>query len=268
MIMQLEKDLSDLVDRILLERMARHLVDMLRTHALQSVRDMVQRLRLGSEALRLRAMLDRATPPDAMQAAPVAPARGPMRLVENVSIDADLTLRRDGWRWEGLDQLSVMCRQAWLAHQAQGGGAGFVPPFSPGQIAMGRHYAGLVERHDGAGIKCASLDGRSSGGSGGGFADAYLAEGREIAAIRRRIGDGVAMAVRRMRPSERGSRATITDRRVVDLVCLGGMDLTAVLRAHGWAQKGETRKALRLALCAALDRMQGYGGRAKKGIDA
>ena len=68
----------------------------------------------------------------------------------------------------------------------------------------------------------------------------------------------MALAVRRIRPSDRGSRAGITDRRLVDMVCLGGEDLTAVLRAHGWFEDGKNRKALRLALCAVLDRMQGY----------
>lgn len=253
--------LRELGRDVMLDQMARRLVGLLRAYALQAARDMTVRLRQAGEAARLRGMLDRATPPPAMAAAPVAPARGPMQLVvDRVETDMGWYIRREvSTFWRGMDQLSIMCRQAWLAHQARGGEGEFVPPFTPGQIAMGQHYAALVERHDGAGMKCASLEGRGGGGgTGGGFADAYLAEGREIAAIRRRIGDGMALAVRRIRPSDRGSRAGITDRRLVDMVCLGGEDLTAVLRAHGWVKSTGNLRAVRLALGAALDRMQGY----------
>lgn len=257
----LDSGLRALGRDVMLDQMAARLVSMLRAYAVQAARDMALRVQQAGEAARLRAMLYRATPPPAMAAAPVAPARGAMQLVtDRVETDMGWYIQREvSTFWRGMDQLSIMCRQAWLAHRARGGDVDFVPPFTPGQIAMGQHYAALVERHDGAGMKCASLEGRGGGGgAGGGFADAYLAEGREIAAIRRRIGDGVALAVRRIRPSDRGSRAGITDRRLVDMVCLAGDDLTAVLRAHGWVEKGETRKALRLALCAVLDRMQGY----------
>lgn len=135
-------------------------------------------------------------------------------------------------------------------------------PFSPAQIAMARRYRALVERHDAGGVKCSALDGRAGGGTGRDFMDAYLAEGRELDAIRRRIGVGAAMAVRRVRPSVRGGadRQTIPDRVLVDMVCLGDRTLSDVLRAHGWATKGETRNALREALCEALDRMIGYRG--------
>lgn len=208
---------------------------------------------------RLAAILARAVPPEAMAAAAIAPARGTMRLVENVSIRAGGILHRDGHHWIAQDQLSIMVQQARAAWRPKGDGDVFVSPFTPGQIMMARHYQALVERHDAGGMKCASLEGRQGGsGQGGGFADAFLAEGREIAAIRARIGDGVAMAVRRIRPSQRGSRAAITDRRLVDMVCLGGSDLTAVLRAHGWVKSTSNLMALRKALADALDRMQRY----------
>ena len=66
------------------------------------------------------------------------------------------------------------------------------------------------------------------------------------------------MAIRRIRPSQRGSKSIITDKRLVDMVCLEDKDLGQVLSAHGWAVKGEANAALRRALAAALDRMQGY----------
>ena len=95
-------------------------------------------------------------------------------------------------------------------------------PLSPGQVAIGRYYRDLVERHACAGLKCSSIEAiRSSGsGCGGDFMDAVLRDREEIERLRRRIGTGSAMVVRRIRPSKRGSRASISDRRLVDMVCL------------------------------------------------
>ncbi len=50
-----------------------------------------------------------------------------------------------------------------------------------------------------------------------------------------RVGTGTAMAVRKIRPPKRGSRVKITDRRLVDMVCLEDKPISAVLRAHGWS---------------------------------
>lgn len=201
--------------------------------------------RRGDEAERLRRMLDQATPPEGMQAAPVAPARGIMQRVNDAA----------GPYWRGADQLSVMCRQARARHR---GDAPFVAPFTPGQIAMGRHYQTLVEQHDSAGMKCASVEARGGGGGGsgqGGFIEALLHDREEIRSLHQRIGDGFALQVRRGAGS---GRRPITLRRLVDAVCLEDQDVTAVLRAHGWAAKGDAREALRAALSEALDRMQGY----------
>lgn len=79
----------------------------------------------------------------------------------------------------------------------------------------------------------------------------------EIKRLRRRIGSGSAMVVRRVRPSSRGSRVTIFDRRLVDMVCLEGRTLSCVLKAHGWSVCGEFVGILSLALKQALDRMSG-----------
>jgi len=124
------------------------------------------------------------------------------------------------------------------------------------QIAIGRDYRALTERHTSAGVRCSSLEAsRSGGGSGGGWIDAVLTDRARLAALHRRIGDGSALAVRRLRPSSRGSRTSITDRRLVDMVCLEDATLSGVLRARGWAQRGAARAALRQALAAALERM-------------
>lgn len=52
-------------------------------------------------------------------------------------------------------------------------------------------------------------------------------------------------------------RQPITALALVNCVCLLDLDLSAVLRRHGWAPKGLHRDRLRKGLCAALDRMQG-----------
>lgn len=232
-----------------------------------AARQVEQRAVRGEEGRRIAAVLLRATPPRKMRAAPVAPARGTMRLVDCVEAAAEVVPDRGGWSlpsritgkyWEAQCQLSIMVQQARAAHRAKGSNEAFVPPFTPGQIQMARHYASLVERHEAGGMKCASLEARGGGGQGGGFADAFLAEGREIDAIRRRIGTGQAMVVRRVRPSARGTKMGILDRTLVDMVCLQGRDITDVLEAHGWAPHGDARKALRAALVSALDRMSGY----------
>lgn len=218
----------------------------------------------ASEADRIRAMLIDATPPEAMAQAPVAPARGPMQLVVDYELTRGGIPKPVGQHWQGMDPLSVMCRQARARYDrdpprnARGEALAFIPPFTPGQIAMALHYAALVERHDCGGMKGASVEVRavaSAGtGQGGGYIEALLSDGREIAMIRRRIGDGLALEVQR--GGDR--RRSIPVRVLVDMVVLGGADLTAVLRAHGWAAKGELRQQMQKALANALDRMQGY----------
>lgn len=206
--------------------------------------------RAWAEADRIADMMAAATPPEDLAAAPVAPARGALRLVPNGPS------RRDGRHGRTLDQLSIMCRQAWERHQSKAGDADFVPPFDPAQIAMGLRYQALVERHAAAGVKCASAEVRAVARSGGDgdFMAAFLSESRELETIRHRIGPGLALEVRRGSPGRRD----IPIRTLVDAVCLHGKDLSAVLKGHGWSKKTDSLTALRRALAAALDRMQGY----------
>lgn len=214
------------------------------------------------------AMLDAAKPPREMAAAPVAPARGAKQLVAEYELLPGGTRRYLGSHWVDADVFTSMCRDAYIRHvKAAGNDAAFCEPFTPGQMAVARRYRDLAERHAAGGMKCASLEARGGGGSGqgGDFMDAYLAEGRELSMIQRRIGTGQAMALRRIRPSVRGSKAAIMDRRLVDMVCIEGADLSAVLRAHGWSVDGKNRSVLRVALAAALDRMQGYRDPHEKG---
>ena len=137
--------------------------------------------------------------------------------------------------------------------------AGREAPFTPAQVGVARAYRTLHERHQAAGVRCSSIE--ALGGSGGGsFIDAVLADGEQLALWHRRIGDGAAIVVRRVRPSSRGSRRNIPDRALVDGVCLHDQTLAEVLAAYGWSVKGVTRKAAQQALAAALDRMAGPVG--------
>lgn len=204
-----------------------------------------------------------ATPPEACGHRIIAaPGRGPSMVAPQACMVPN---GKDKWEvheagWAGFhpvraaDAFDFMIAAAVRAKQPA--------PFQPGQIAMARRYRALVERHDAGGIKCSALDGRTGGGAGRDFMDAYLDEGREIDAIRRRIGRGASMTVRRIRPSARGGadRRAILDRSLVDMVCLGDRSLSDVLEAHGWAVFGDNRKALAQALGDALDRMIGYRG--------
>lgn len=218
---------------------------------------------VDQERQRLAAIIAAAAPPVECGGRIIpAPARGAFKVEPQTQLlpqGVDGWVQADagfaGWRpIRAVDVFDVMLRAAAKADQP--------PPFSPGQVAIGRRYRDLTEKHAAGGIKCSDLTGWVGGGSGGDFMDAYLAEGRELAAMQRRIGTGAALSVRRVRPSARGGagRRNIPDRVLVDLVCLGGRGVSDVLRAHGWAVKGDTRKAVTKALCGALDRMIGYRG--------
>jgi hypothetical protein len=138
----------------------------------------------------------------------------------------------------------------------QGARAGGAAPFTAAQIDVGREYAAITERVANGGLKLSSIGGGASGTGGRrDFMDAYAADCETLRRWHRRIGTGVSLQVRRLRPSERGSRWNITDRTLVDMVCLGGKTLSEVLVAHGWSVYDGSRRAARGALCDALDRM-------------
>lgn len=213
--------------------------------------------RREAERQAMRAMLDHATPPDAMRAAPIAPARGPQAQVPNFTVTAGGMRRADGVHWRALSPLASAVAQARRRHETRKIDSPFVPPYSPAQVAMAELYAALVEWRDGSAMKCSSLEAGREGGGSGHFIDSFMDRGRQLAELQVRIGDGVAMDVRRH--MDRGNtRSRITVRAAVDMACLAGVDLTEVLRRFGWSEKGEHRQQLRIAICGALDRMQGY----------
>jgi len=246
--------------------------------------------RLAAEAARTRDLLARATPPAACGPdIPVAPARGGLRPWTPLAVlpGSNGAIVKAGFR--GLDRhgnedrsapprdsvvavdvFDGMISRARKLHQRTawdariGGPAPFIPPFTPGQVEVARTYRYLTERHQSGGVKCASLETlrAAGGGAGGSFIDAFIAEGMALARLTARIGEGLAL--RRVRPSDRGEpgkSVPIRERVLVDRVCLGQQTLSAVLRDYGWSCKGTHREALRRALAMALDRMQGYRDR-------
>ena len=222
--------------------------------------------RLSAEADRIRKIKASAHPSGVVGFRIIAaPARGACVVVPNVAMVADGVDQRGQTKWRdaaagsgypsairGADIFDKMIGKARRAHEPD--------PLTPGQIAQARMYRALVEQHEAGGMKLSSIEGRVSGGSGRDFMDAFMAVGHQVEGMRRRIGSGSSMQVRRIRPSARGSRRSIPDRAIVDMICLGDHSVSEVLKAHGWAAKGDTRKALIAALAGALDRMIGYRG--------
>lgn len=214
------------------------------------------RARAMAERDRCAAVLMRATPPEPMGAAPVAPARGVMQLVPNYEVTRGGIRREAGAHWQSACALAAMNAQA--VARAERRGIDPVLPFTQGQINVAAEYRALVEWREGSAMKCASLEaGRSGGGGAGLFIDSFMDKGRALAELQGRIGNGAALSPRYAMDRGNG-RKLVSVRAVVDLVVISGADLTAVLRRYGWQANGVNRKALRSHLCAALDRMQGY----------
>lgn len=219
----------------------------------------------GKEAGRVSAVRALGSVPDAVgPEIPEAPARGPVRMVDMMASypkgDDGFELKPAGYMGrktlQRADSFDVMASRA--------AGHGKPAPFNRAQVAMGRFYRDLVEKHDCAGVKCSSFESLSQGGDGrgGDFMDAVLRDRERIDNLRRRIGSSSAMVVRRIRPSDRGTRVSIMDRRLVDAVCIEDMTITDVLRVHGWVREGKSGQAkhisaLMRAMADALDRMMG-----------
>lgn len=210
---------------------------------------------MSAERSRVASTIARAAPPEHMQAAPVAPARGAMQLVANWQLLPGGTRRQEGSHWRSVCSLTAM--NAHAAARAKSREVECVLPFGPGHVSIAAIYRALAEWREGSGIKLSSMEAGRGGSGSGVFIDRFIDEGARLKSLHLAIGDGWAM--RPQRAMDRGNaRRPISVRAAVDLVVLGGQDLTAVLKRFGWEADGKNRKALRLAICAALDRMQGY----------
>lgn len=220
--------------------------------------------RTAAERARLDAIKDQARAPERCGPEMIAqPAAGARVVFSPIGM---IPVGKDGWAREHVgyrgrdaaraaDAFDRM--QAAEDRAARRGKRAPVELFTLEELGAGRRYAALVERHDAAGVRCSSVEAQRAQGSGsGGYMDALLDEGRQIARLRRAIGTGEAMGLRRIRPSVRGTRRGISDRSLVDGVCLSGRTVSEVLEAHGWAAtSAAVRGAARVALKAALVRM-------------
>lgn len=213
------------------------------------------------EQRRIQAMKDRAQPPVSCGPSIIAaPARGACVVVPNVSL---LPQGRDRWGavhtgyggHDAVRQMDVFDRMVVASSRRKR-----MPLVTPGQISIGRRYRDLVELLTADGCRLSTLEQSFGSGDSGGWMDRRLQLADEVDALRRRIGQGVALQVRRVRPSDRGDghRGTILDRVLVDSVCIAGSTLDQVLKKHGWAKSARTYEAVAQALCGALDRMIGY----------
>ncbi|MDO6617169.1 hypothetical protein [Pacificibacter marinus] len=238
---------------------------------------------VGSDGTaRLRAEADRvakikaagAVPAQCGPEVPSAPARGAVRISNPKELVPGTTdkFQHAGWQKRSVmhrcDVFDMMRAKALNVHaraKAKDVKAVFEDPFNAGQVSMARYYAGLHESlHSGGVCGTSYAEDRVSGGGGGLDAvDLRLAARQEFEALERRVGRGVAMALRKVRPSKRGDgRACkmISDLDVVRMVCLHGLSLSEVLGKYDWSKSSRNLLALRVALRGALDRMQGFRG--------
>jgi hypothetical protein len=225
----------------------------------------------GADALRLSAQHVEQVKAAAMPSwqcgpeLPVAPARGPLRTFEPFEImpgsaanEGEFIARRTGYK--GRTGAAVRDAFDLMSEQVRRARKDAPLPFTSTQVQMGRDYAALVERLEASGMRGSSgevLAGRSGGG-GGDWIEAVIRDRRSLRAIERRIGDGWAIAPRRIAPHADRPRLAIRVRAVVDMVCLGGKTIEGVLAHHGWSRSPANKDQVRAALAAALDRMMGY----------
>ena len=211
-------------------------------------------MRLETEAKSLAQMRADCVPPVDMRAAPAAPARGAMQLVQQFDLAVGGIRRRASPHWRAVCLLTAMNADARARHADRMTDAALVLPFTPAHLETAAKYRALVEWREGACMKGQAFD--STGGGGGeGFIDRYIDKGDQLQRVQASIGDEVAMSPRRH--MDRGNtRATITVRAVVDKAVLAGIGLGAILESYGWQNNGQNRKALRTSLCDALDRMR------------
>jgi hypothetical protein len=201
--------------------------------------------------LKARAVAPESCGPDM----PVAPAKGKMLAVKPMAMqmgEDGPALVHTGWR--GRDAARAMDVFDEMASQALRAGGG--EPFTRAQVAAGRAYGALVERHSARGLRGISVEtmmaGRGGQG-GGGYLEALLKERARLDALQAVIGAGVALEVRRV---SRRARGVVTVRALVDGLCLEGLTLAALLRRSGWcATDAATVQAARDAVAGALDRM-------------
>jgi len=212
--------------------------------------------RLSEEVDRVRALLSQAQPPvECSPEIPVAPGRGPMRVLrqyETVMTPSGLRTRRatgDGFHpaatVDAFDRMELQARR----RDPEGSAL-----FTVAQVEAGRVYAALAERVDAAGVKCSSIEGQTKAGDGSGsWIDAVIHDIQRYRRMLRAIGDEVVLAPQRRRADD--PRRTIRARQLVDAVCIEGKTLREVRNDHGWGNARTANAALTDGLSAVLDRL-------------
>ncbi|VCU61585.1 hypothetical protein EPIB2_662 [Tritonibacter mobilis] len=216
--------------------------------------------RLLEEAERVAMVKARGVVPSACgDSIPEAPARGAFRVFDPVALypdGSDYAVKSAGYRGrkairlaDAFDKMEGQARKVL---------------FEPHQKAIGRSYGALFEKLDAAGVRCSSVEAMQQQASSGGgeYMDALLRDRQRLDDMQDRVGYGVALSVRRIRPSARGKVGLIKDRSLIDMVCVQDLTLSEVLKKCGWVADGQRAqgkhiKSLRLALLSALDRMAG-----------
>ena len=193
----------------------------------------------------------------------VAPARGAFRTYDPIGLVPGSTerVRSEAHRGEGeaIARKGVAVVDVFDRMMVEAARRNQPAPLTPSQISIGRRYRWVAEQHDAGGFKMSSINSTGGGTGAMDVMDLRLAERKELVELRRRVGVGVAMKVRRVRPSQRGTGArVIHDIDVIDRVCLGDLTVTEVLREFGWSTYSGNTIALRAALCGSLSRMIGY----------
>ena len=194
------------------------------------------RAQAAAEVARIGAVKARGVvPDDCGPEIPEAPARGAYQVVRPQKLYPD---GRDGYVAKDagyLGRAALRHADAFDVMRVAAAKRKKPAPFSETQVAMGRHYRDLVERHATAGIRGSSFTRTRTGGTGqsGAFIDALMQDRQEIDRLHRKIGPGTALEVRRVRPSDRGTRSAIPDRALVDMVCIG--DKPSAMPSIAWS---------------------------------
>lgn len=195
--------------------------------------------RMGLDCALHRAALDQAVPDASGARSPVGPARLPVETVELVEARGDESRER-------VTPLGMRTARVRLPRVLRA-----LRDHDPRRRAALR-YQHLVEVANAA--PCGALVSVRVDGGGrisDGGASWKLGISEELRAFHFAIGGAVALAP----ASRRGSRRLITERAMLDMVCLSNQELRSVLRAHGWAARSVLVKHLAEIVLAALDRM-------------
>lgn len=220
------------------------------------------RSRLQQEADRIARMKADAARPDGCgsEIVDVAPGRGAVRRFQPREVvrtsGGQLRVTRAGHNGHDAlaraDAFDVMQQQS--ARRKKDAPA----LFTAGQIGAGRDYAALYERCASAGVRCSSVEAMGGAGGQGSFIDAVIRDSRRLAALDRAIGSSVVLSPRGAQAhADRGRRVMRASDLVIG-VCVQGQTVSQLLQKFGWVRSPSVRKKTTAALCAALDRMQGY----------